>query len=429
MSISSIFAIGLSGVNAQSASLEALSNNIANSNTVGFRRTRTDFSQLVAREQSAVTGDAGTGVSANTRSIINQQGFIDRTQNTTDIAIAGNGFFVVSENATANEADEILFTRAGDFSINSDGNLINSAGLFLRGQAIGVNGPANATNLGALQSINLGNIEGEGAATTSASLNAVFSSLAAVSPQAATYNPANPATNLASGAVNSDLRQNFTIFDDDGNSTTLTLAFLRTGQNQIAVEAFDPNNPAALPLSSGTLQFTPTGALDQANSTFLANIDLSSLDGGDFSTLSLSLESLSISSSVNRVISSTSNGAPFGEVTGFEVNDTGILSAIFSNGSTRDLFQIPLAQFTNPDGLIQAGTTAFQNSTGTGTLTLAAAGSENFGTIEGGSLETSTVDITQEFSTLIETQRAYAANSRILSIADDLLQTLNETAV
>ena len=125
MSISSIFAIGLSGVNAQSASLEALSNNIANSNTVGFRRTRTDFSQLVAREQSAVTGDAGTGVSANTRSIINQQGFIDRTQNTTDIAIAGNGFFVVSENATANEADEILFTRAGDFSINSDGNLIN----------------------------------------------------------------------------------------------------------------------------------------------------------------------------------------------------------------------------------------------------------------------------------------------------------------
>ena len=120
---------------------------------------------------------------------------------------------------------------------------------------------------------------------------------------------------------------------------------------------------------------------------------------------------------------------PLGEVTGFEVNDTGILSAIFSNGSTRDLFQIPLAQFTNPDGLIQAGTTAFQNSTGTGTLTLAAAGSENFGTIEGGSLETSTVDITQEFSTLIETQRAYAANSRILSIADDLLQTLNETAV
>ena len=179
MSISSIFAIGLSGVNAQSASLEALSNNIANSNTVGFRRTRTDFSQLVAREQSAVAGDTGTGVSANTRSIINQQGFIDRTQNTTDIAIAGNGFFVVSENAATNEADEILFTRAGDFSINGDGNLINSAGLFLRGQAIGVNGPGNANTLGALQSINLGNIEGEGAATTSASLNAVFSSLAA----------------------------------------------------------------------------------------------------------------------------------------------------------------------------------------------------------------------------------------------------------
>ena len=429
MSISSIFAIGLSGVNAQSASLEALSNNIANSNTIGFRRTRTDFSQLVAREQSAVAGDTGTGVSANTRSIINQQGFIDRTQNTTDIAIAGNGFFVVSENAATNEADEILFTRAGDFSINGDGNLINSAGLFLRGQAIGVNGPGNATTLGALQSINLGNIEGEGAATTSASLNAVFSSLAAVSPLAATYNPANPATNLASGAINSDLRQNFTIFDDDGNSTTLTLAFLRTGQNQIAVEAFDPNNPAALALSSGTLQFTPSGALDQANSTFPANIDLSSLDGGDFSTLSLNLESLSIASGANRVISSTSNGAPFGEVTGFEVNDTGILSATFSNGSTRDLFQIPLAQFTNPDGLIQAGTTAFQNSTAAGTLTLAAAGSENFGTIEGGSLETSTVDITQEFSTLIETQRAYAANSRILSIADDLLQTLNETAV
>ncbi len=429
MSITSIFAIGLSGVNAQSASLEAVSNNIANSQTVGFRRTRTDFSQLVAREQSAGSQTPGAGVNANTRSLINQQGFINRTQNDTDLAIAGSGFFVVSENAGQNDDDQILFTRAGDFTINNDGNLINSAGLFLRGQSIGANGVGNIGGLGGLETINLSNIQGAGSATTTASLNAVFSNEATISTQAVTYDPNNPATNLASGSVTSDLRQNFTVFDEDGNSANLTLAFLRTGSNQIAVEAFTSNAGQSLPIASGNLQFDADGSVSLINSTFPANISLSSLAGGNFEDLSLDLSNVSIAPGFNRVVNANSNGAPFGEVTGFNISNDGILSANLSNGLSRNLFQIPLAQFTNPEGLNAAGTTAFQFDPSAGTLSLGTAESLNFGRIEGGSLENSTVDIGLEFSTLIETQRAYAANSRILSIADDLLQTLNETAV
>lgn len=423
MGFSGLFSIGLSGVAAQSASLEAISNNIANSQTVGFRRARTDFSQLIAQEQSGSINNAGTGVSANSRQLITEQGFISRTQNATDLAIAGDGFFVVSQTSDASGGDSsLLYTRAGDFRIDGDGNLINSAGYFLQGQPIGPTGAAFNGGINSLQTINLANIEGSATATTSLTLSAVFSNLGAVSPAAATYNPADPANNLTSQAIDSNLNQTYTVFDNEGNASQITLAFLRTGTNQVAIEAFDPANTDGLPIASGVIAFDNTGSVDPHNSTFPASL---TLPGG---TVDIDLSSLSINTGATRVVTSTSDGTPFGNVNGFEINNDGTLTATLSNGQTRDLFQIPLAVFTNPEGLNSVAATAFQFDPTAGTRTIETAGSNRAGQIEGASLETSTVDIGLEFSTLIQTQRAYSANARILSVADDLLQTLNDTA-
>ncbi len=425
MSFSGIFSIGLSGLNAHTTSLEAVSDNIANSQTVGFRRARTDFSQLIAQQQSARNNIAGNGVNATNRHLINEQGFINRTQSSTDLAISGNGFFVVSQTPDGNPTTEpFLFTRAGDFRPDANGNLVNSAGYFLRGQAIGddIN---NIGNLNSLQTVNINNITGAAVASTAIALNANFSVNAPLSSQAASYSPNDSFNNLTSGAITPDLQQTFTVFDQAGNDRAITLSFLRTGPNQIAVEAFDATSSSGTPLASGNLTLNANGRVDQNLSTFPANLNL----GNGFSPISLDLNAITQTNSATRLISTNSNGAPTGTVTGFQVNSQGILNATLSNGQIQNLFQIPLALFTNAEGLNEAAATAFQFSPQAGDINLTVAGNGNAGRIESAALESSTVDISVEFSTLIETQRAYSASARILTVADDLLQTLNQTAL
>jgi flagellar hook protein FlgE len=289
MSFSSLFSIGLSGLSAFGAGLEAVSSNIANSQTHGYKRVRTDFADLIPSNapevgQNAGAGVVGTGVAAAPRHLAGEQGAVTRTNTPTNVAISGEGFFVVSEEPVATGATTMAFTRAGDFAADALGNLKNAAGYYLQGVAVGSGGRTGAGSLQGLETVNVNR--------------------------------------------------------------------------------------------------APAGAA----------------------------------------------AATLGALVSVEIDADGYVRGAYANGETHALFRIPLALFTNPEGLEAAARTAFANTTASGDPRLAAARSGNAGAIEGAALEISTVDIGQEFSTLISTQRAYSTASRIISTADDLWRTLVETA-
>ena len=185
MSFSGIFAAGLSGVNAFATGLEAVSNNIANTQTTGFKRARTDFSTLISEKVSS-GGQAGGGVDAQNRQLVSEQGAITRTNSATDIAISGDGFFVVSENPNAEDGDTpFLFTRAGGFRPQADGTLINDAGFYLQGAAVDENGAATLSGgLNGLQAVNINRFETLADATGNIGLTGNLSVTAATGRQA-----------------------------------------------------------------------------------------------------------------------------------------------------------------------------------------------------------------------------------------------------
>lgn len=398
MGFSSLFAIGLSGVNAFATSLEAVSNNIANTQTTGFKRARTDFSTLIASELSS-GGIEGGGASARARTIIGEQGAIARTANETNLAISGNGFFVVSDAA---DGGVRAFTRAGAFSARPDGALVNEAGFFLQGVPVNDGAPATAGSLAALETVNVNRIATLAAATSQISL----------------------AGNLnADAAVGDTVVQNATIFDDAGASRALTISF--TNQAPGLWAASLSLDGAAVAGASGTVAFDADGRFDAAASSFPAAFDL---DANFPDAVQVSLERLSAAARASAIANIDADGAPEGALTGVDIDRNGRISATFSNGLSRDIYQIALASFSNPEGLEAGAASTFALTNIAGPLRLDNPQSGRAGAVEAGALEISTVDIGQEFSTLIETQRAYSANTRVLTLADELLETLTATA-
>ncbi len=282
MALAGVFSIAVSGVNAFAKSLAAVSTNIANSQTTGFKRMRTEFADLVAAETAQPRGLAG-GVAATNRTFAGEQGAVARTNTATNVAVAGAGYFVVSQDAAA--APPFLFTRSGDFAPDADGALVNGAGYYLQGYATDASGAAATSGLAGLQTVNI-----------------------------------NRAPPLAAGA-------------------------------------------------------TPPGAL-----------------------------------------------------AGIEIDNEGRVIARYETGERIALYRIPLALFPNAEALAETRGTAFLQTTAAGALSLVLPREGRAGAVEGEALEISTVDIGREFSTLIETQRAYATNARVISVADELWRTLTGTA-
>ena len=403
MSFSGIFSIGLSGINAYSASLESVSNNIANLQTTGFKRTGTDFSALVtgAAPEGGVNGG---GVQATNSQRITEQGQLTRTDSATDVAISGDGFFVVSETADGNPATApFLFTRAGGFDIQPDGTLVNEAGYFLQAAPVDANGDVSVTGLSSLELVDINQFTSLSEATSSLSLTGNLD---------------------ANAAIGASLSQNFQILDQDGAARTLALSFTNTAPNQWAASA-DFTDGASENIGAGTIVFNPDGSLNQAASTFPATLAIASNAGQN---IDLNLSALTGLTRGSQFTSASADGAATGTLAGVDISENGRIAAIFSNGLRRDIYQIALASFINADGLIEGPNSTFLTATDAGRLSLDIPQTGRAGTVQSRALETSTVDIGQEFSRLIETQRAYAANSRVITIADELWRTAAQTA-
>lgn len=449
MSINSAMLAGAAGMRANASALASISDNIANVNTVGFKRLRTDFTSLLSSQNRQTTYAAG-GVMSRSNPLMNEQGSTTASSVSTHLAVSGNGMFVVrgrSEDATSR--DPYYYTRAGQFTPDADGYLQNAAGYYLLGWPVDSSGAVNAnpTDLSALESVRVSGIAGGAEATARLSLSANLQSSQAVSAAAATYDATDTANNMASGAVTPDFQIPIQMYDSQGGLHTLTLSFLKQGPNTWFAEVHLPPGQVVdgAPfvdgqLATGIVSFTTFGQLDAANTTLPLSLTIGETGAGGSEwdpSLGLATQTISLDmggpgapggltnyDSASVLGTSQIDGTPFGSLASVDVDDDGFVTAIFTNGLTRRIYQIPLATFGNTNGLVAEQGGIYRLGPDTGALSMRGAGVGGAGNIKSRALESSTVDLAEEFSNLIMTQRAYSASSKIITTADEMLDEL-----
>lgn len=439
MSVYGALFSGVSGLAANSNALGMIADNITNINTVGYKATKARFSTLVTEGGSTTTYSPG-GVQANPQTLVNTQGLLQASTSNTDLGITGQGFFVVSDSSNGVSNSSIQFTRAGSFSPDDNGFLRNTAGLYLKGWPIDQNGnvPTNLGDLNSLETINTSGLTGTAEATTSVALRANLQSSQPVSALEATYNAGVSANNMASGAVPADFERNVQVFDAQGGTHTITMSMLKsstTNQWHVEMYAVPASDVPGLDgqIATGTIAFNPDGSLDQGSTTpaLLSNINIPWTNGSSASNVTFNFGSdgktdgFTQFDSVSTLISSSVNGAVFGNVTGVQISDTGTVTAQFDNGLVKPVYKLPIATFQNPDGLTRATGNSFTQSDQSGIFSLQQAGTGGAGVIAPSTLEASTVDLAKEFTNLITTQRAYSASTKVITTADEMLSELN----
>jgi flagellar hook protein FlgE len=467
MSINSAMLAGVSGLVANSSALAAISDNIANVNTVGYKRNQVSFANVVTSQ--ALTGrySAG-GVQGVTHQFVSQQGLIQSATSSTDLAISGDGFFVVgNKGADLTAADSRMFTRAGSFSVDADGFLKNSAGLYLLGW-----GPPNAdgtfnTNPSDVTTMTPINVKNQGAvvaATTQAAISANLNANQTPSTAATTYNTTTGSMAAYAAGVATGTKPDFTVelgaIDSQGGTRKIVMGFskpMATGGPPAVVPANEWNAEVYVvpasdvtqtngQLMTGKVYFNQDGSVDLNKTTLFgpattppaspspAEIKLdksggtapawSTAAGVNATDIKLDLSQLTQYASASTVTAVTSNGAQVGNVVGVQVNEAGVVSVLYDNSQVRKIAQLGLATFANSDGLNTVSGNAYRATNASGQYVLKLPGDGGSGKISPSSLEASTVDLSSEFTGLITTQKAYSASSKIITTADQMLDEL-----
>lgn len=411
----SSFSIALSGLTADSDALDVVGNNLANLNTVGYKNTQVNFYDLLQQSIAGGATQIGGGVSAPQTAAIFSQGSIQSTGGNYDAAINGNGFFVVQD-----PNGDTLYTRAGNFELNGSGELVTTTGQVVQGWtaqngvlntsgAIGdISIPSNALqtpsatqNMAVTMNLNAAGVPNESSGNFSTSVQVVDSlgntqdltlSFSEQSPGNWNYTVTIPGQALAGGTAGtpSQVASGTLTFDQNGNLTS-------------------PAAPAQVALSV-------TGLADGANDMSI-NWNLAT-DGGNGTPLITQYAASSAESA------STQDGVAASQVTQVSIANGGAITAQFSDGNQVVIGQLALASVSNPDSLISVGQNNFEIGASTATPVLGVPGTGTLGTVEGGSLEDSTVDIATEFTNLIVYQNSYDANSKVISTLDQMTQTL-----
>ncbi|MHB2008488.1 MAG: flagellar hook protein FlgE [Acidobacteriaceae bacterium] len=405
------FSIPLTGLNADQTELNTIANNISNLNTTGFKSQSTSFEDLFYQQVgSSGSGDpvvGGQGVKVATNSTDFTPGSINTTAGSaSDVALTGNGFFVLNNGGVQ------AYTRAGNFQTDQNGNLTSVDGLPVMGY------PAS-----------------HGVVNTNAPLAAIQIPLGATQqPQATTQFSLN-ATNLnASAAVGTVVPAQVTVYDSLGQSHVATVNFTNAGANTwnyaISLPAGDYTGATAN--TTGTLTFNSSGQLTSpaANVTGISFAGLT--DGASNLSFSWGLydannnPTLTQAASASAVGSTTQNGYSSGSYSGFSIGSDGTISVQFSNGQTQAVGQLAVAMVNNEQGLARVGGNNFSATLASGPATVGVAGTGGRGTMEGGALENSNVDISSEFSNLIVAQSAYEANAKSVTTFNTVTQaTIN----
>jgi len=430
MSLYGAMNIGVAGLAANSAALSVTSSNIANVNTVGYKNATASFMTFL-NAANGIGNSASAGVAMRAGQNVAMQGLPVNTGSATDMSIAGNGFFVVASNAspTASQA----YTRAGNFVPDNEGNLVNAAGYYLLGYKLDAAGnvPTDTTRL---ELINVSTLSGTAAPSTTLSLKA---NLQASTPANTGY----AAGDMAAGNVTPDFQRTVTIYDSQGGTQPVSFSFVKTGPNSWAYEASYEGDAANItgpnPIAQGTVSFNSDGTLANVNGASPASGSLSltipwaASSGLSSQAVNVSFGTVGGTSGLTQydtpsVLNGVStDGSAFGSVTGVSIAKDGTVTAQFSNGLSQDVYKVPLATFSNPNGLGQVSGNAYYATKESGAANVNLANTGGAGAIQSQSLEGSTVDLATEFTNLITTQRAYSASARIITTADQMLQQLD----
>jgi len=421
MSILGALFTGGAGLNANSNALGIISDNIANANTVGYKNTNAQFSTLVTQATSVTQYNPG-GVQSQAVAQVSQQGILQSTAFATDLALSGGGFFVV--NSATDRSGTSAFTRAGSFAVDANGDLKNLAGQFLQGLKLTPDdlakidaGEINSINfpaIGNLETVNVTGLNGQATPTTAVTLAANL-----------------PSTDTST----SDAREiTMQLFDSQGNSHNLTLTLTRSATaantwnvalpTTLSDGVGQPSFPTA---TNNVIAFNNDGTIDLTTSTFdtADAISISYGSGGPATqTLTFKLDGMTQFGDKFAVSRLDQNGREAGTFSSVSIDNNGLVTANFDNGQHQPIFLLPVATFSNANGLTPQTGNTYLASNESGTVLLQQAGNGTAGKILPSTLEGSTVDIATEFSNLIITQRAYSANAKIITTADQMLQEL-----
>lgn len=435
---------GVSGLSAQSRAMGMISDNIANVNTTAYKGTQAQFANLVTGDSSARTYNPG-GVRAFASRTVASQGLIQSTASPTDAAISGGGFFVVS--GQPDSSGERVYSRAGAFTPDRLGNLRTASGYYLQGWALDAN--QQVADMNTLTTVNIRAVDGIAAATTKltvreANLDAEQAAYTSLPAYAAGDLTAYAASGGASG-VEPHFSRETAVFDSQGRRRDLTISFLREGAPgtwRVEVHA-DPatvdaaTHPNGL-VASGTVTFDGTGKLGSVSLTPLSagatadevGIIWEAGSGVSPSSIAVDLGTVGESDGLAQLATSTrvesvaQNGAEVGKLNGVSIDEAGYVIGSFTNGQERRLYQLPIATFANPGSLGARSGNVFAQTDASGDANLRAAGVGGAGTVAPAALEAANVDLADEFTRMIVTQRAYSANARVISTTDEMLDEL-----
>jgi flagellar hook protein FlgE len=425
------FNISLSGLNAASSDLDVTSNNIANVGTTGFKGSRAEFADIFAASASGTTSNAvGSGVLLASVAQQFAQGNLEFTESTLDIAVSGEGFFVLKPNQTSNE---LTYTRAGAFQVDQVGNIVTNQGQLLQVFPVNADGSVTSTSLSGTVPLQVPSTVGQPQATTQVEINLNFPagispalSVAALDAELAA-NPSSPNPSFFHNSTSA------TVFDSQGTSHILTMYFVMTDDASNTWEVRSTLDGIVMPdTAGGVLDFDSSGALDTASSTTQGNIAYNpfALTNGA-EPISLAVDFRNGSNTVTQeaqggfsVQALSQDGFSTGRLTGLNIANDGLVTASFTNGQTSALGKIALARFDNPQGLNQIGNTSWVETTQSGAVQAGEAGTGNFGFMQSGALETSNVDLTAQLVNLITAQRNFQANSKAIETANTITQTI-----
>jgi flagellar hook protein FlgE len=384
-------------MNAQSNRLSTVAENIANANTTGYKRASTEFSSMILPSSNGAYNSGG--VQTQVRYSISEQGATTFTTSASDLAIDGGGFFIVE----AANGQEYL-TRAGAFVPDSEGNLVNAAGFTLMGYEYeaGVDPTVVVNGFDGLTKVNLASEGLIAEGSTTGSMGA----------------------NLPSGAAVGDISTtSLVVYDSQGNTRILDFNYEKTAANTWSVEVVDRTSSAVL--GTQTLNFNADGSLT-ATPVTLTTTAITGLPvtGANLSALTIDLTKTTQLGTSFKADGGTIDGNAPSKVAGYQIDSDGIVYIKYENGKLDPRYRIALANVQSPDKLRPESGNVYSQGVDSGVIITGFAGSGDFGEILSGALESSNVDIAEELTAMIESQRNYTANSKVFQTGSELLEVL-----
>ena len=399
------FRIALSGLNAASADLNVTANNIANTATAGFKGSRAEFAEMFAVSSQGVSNTAsGQGVRVSNIAQQFAQGNVDFTDSSLDLAVSGQGFFILSD------AGASAYTRAGAFQVDREGYVVNAQGMRLQ---VYEPSPSGGFNTGSLGDLQLVTNESPPAATSNVSMVANLPANASP-PANGTFDALDPTSYNSATSL--------TVYDSLGAAHTGTLYFMKgVNPNEWTTQLYVDGAAVG---TAQNLTYSNVGGLVTPASGELSFPAYTPTTGAAPITLTLDVSKTTQYGSTFSVNALTQDGYTTGRLIGMDIGATGIVQARFTNGRSIPLGQVALANFANTQGLQQLGDTNWAETYDSGQALRGQAGASGFGMLQSGALESSNVDITEQLVNMITAQRNFQANAQMISTSDQITQTI-----